>query len=469
VKTDFLGGFYASRSLPMAAQTCVNLYLEVNESQSGASGVLLGTPGLISKIQLQGSECRGIRTVLGSLYAVCGPNVYRISANFVAQLLGQLPNATGQVSITDNGQQVLFSHKDGWHYCTVIGNLQPVADSDQPKNSIVTSQDGYVLFTDGDDRFGITALNDVSNIDPLDIATAEGVPDGLIGIVSDHREAWLLCNTSTEIWGDTGNALFPFERIPGGMLEEGCAARFSIARADDSIFWLAADRNGNATVIRTNAYKPQRISTHALEHELEQYARIDDAIGYAYQQEGHTFYVITFPTADATWSYDCATQLWSRRGRRDEQGVLHRHRANCYAFFNDQHVVGDWQNGKLYVMDLNTYTDDGAAIYRERAWPVPDAERKRVRIDRVELVAEMGDGNQISPDVIEQVSMQVSHDGGRTFGYKRFQNLGQKGARLVRAVWRRLGMGRGSVLKASTTTASKVAWIGANVDGEVLG
>lgn len=469
MKTDFLGGFYATRSLPMSAQTCVNLYLEINESQSGNTGVLLGTPGLLRQVQLKGGQCRGLRSVMGSLYAVSGPYVYRISSNFDVQLLGQLPNMGGQVSITDNGEQVLFSHKNGWHYCTLTGLLQPVGDMDQPIDSIVTTQDGYVLFTDGDDRFGITALNDVSNIDPLDIATAEGVPDGLVAIVSDHREAWLLCNTSTEIWGDTGNALFPFERIPGGMLETGCAARFSIARADDSIFWLSADRAGNATIIRTNAYKPVRISTHALEHELESYARIDDAFGYAYQQEGHTFYVITFPTADATWAYDCATQLWSRRGWRDSQGILHRHRANAYAFFNDQHVVGDWQNGKLYVMDLSTYTDDGDAIYRERAWPIPDAERKRIRIDRVELVAEMGDGNQISASVIEQVSLQVSHDGGRTFGYKRFQNLGQKGARLVRAVWRRLGMGRGSVLKASTTTASKVAWIGANVDGEVLG
>ena len=468
MKTDFLGGFYATRSLPMSAQTCVNLYLEVNESGNGENGVLLGTPGLISKGQVSGG-CRGMRTVFNNLFAVFGNTVYRIDTNFGITALGTLPNSTGCVSITDNGIQVLFSHIAGWHYCTLTGSLQPVSDPDQPKDAIVTTQDGYVLFTDGDDHFGITALNDVTSIDPLDIATAEGVPDGLVAIVSDHREAWLLCNTSTEIWGDTGNALFPFERIPGGMLETGCAARFSLARADESIFWLTADRNGNANVIRTNAYKPTRISTHALEHEFEQYERIDDAIGFAYQQEGHTFYVITFPTADVTWSYDCATQLWSRRGWRDPLGILHRHRAGAYAFFDGQHVIGDWENGKIYVMDLNTYTDDGAAIYRERAWPIPDAERKRIRIDRVELVAEMGDGNQISPDVTEQVAMQVSHDGGRTFGYKRFQNLGQKGARLVRAIWRRLGMGRGSVLKASTTTASKVAWIGANVDGEVLG
>jgi len=468
VKTNFLGGFYAVRSLPLAAQTCVNLYLEINESGNGEDGVLMGTPGLTTLVQLISGPVRGLRTVLGYLYAVSAQNVYRIDPTLHVTLLGSLPNSSGPVSITDNGEQVLFSHRDGWHFCTLTGFLQTVSDPDAPVDSIVTCQDGYVLFTDTDDRFGITALNDVSAIDPLDIATAEGVPDGLVALVSDHREVWLLCNTSTEIWSDTGNALFPFERVPGGMLETGCAARFSIARIDDSIFWLTADRAGNATVIRTNAYKPMRISTHALEHELEQ-IRIDDAIGYAYQQEGHAFYVLTFPTADQTWVYDCSTKLWHRRGWRDPLGVLHRHRSNAYAFFNDQHVVGDWQNGKLYAMDLNTYTDDGAAIYRERAWPIPDAERNKVRVDRVELVAEMGDGSQIVQDVTEQVCLRVSHDGGRSFGYKRFQNLGHKGHRLVRAVWRRLGMGRQSVLQVSTTTPNKVAWIGANVDGEVLG
>ncbi len=469
MKTDFLGGFYSTRSLPMSAQTCVNLYLEINESQSGQDGVLLGTPGLVTKAVLAGGNCRGLRTVMGFLFAVYGVNVYRVNPDFGATLLGQLPNSVGPVSITDNGIQVLFSHAAGWHFCTLTGPLQAVTDPDQPLDAIVTSQDGYVLFTDGGDRFGITVLNDVTSIDPLDIATAEGVPDNLVAIASDHREAWLLCSISTEIWGDTGNALFPFERIPGGMLETGCAARWSVARADDSLFWLTADRIGNATIIRTNAYKPVRISTHAIEHELEQLSRIDDAIGFAYQQEGHAFYVLTFPQADQTWVYDCATKLWSRRGWRDPQGILHRHRANAYAFFNNEHVVGDWQNGKLYVMDLDIGTDDGAAIYRERAWPIPDAERRRIRVDRVELLAEMGDGTAVSPNVTEQVTLQISHDGGRTFGYQRFQNLGQKGKRLVRAIWRRLGMGRGSVLKVSTTTASKVAWLGANVDGEILG
>jgi len=26
----------------------------------------------------------------------------------------------------------------------------------------------------------------------------------------------------------------------------------------------------------------------------------------------------------------------------DDAGILHRHRANCYAFFNNRHVEGDW-------------------------------------------------------------------------------------------------------------------------------
>jgi len=469
VKTSFLGGFYESRAKPVSAQTCVNLYLESNESGTGEEGALLGTPGLVRKAQLATGEVRGLREVQGLLFAVSGSAVYRIDQNFSAFKIGDIPNYSGPVSITDNGTQVLFSHQDGWHFCTLTSLLKAVSDPDQPINAIVTEQDGTVLFTDGGARFGITALEDLTSVDPLDFASAEGAPDQLISLVCDHREVWLLCKFVAEIWSDTGNALFPFERIPGGMLETGCAARFSVTRADDSVWWLTQDRQGNANVIRTNAYRPLRVSTHPIEHTFEDFPRVDDCIAFAYQQEGHTFIVFTFPTADETWVYDVATQLWHRRAWLGADGKLHRHRANCYAFFNGQHIVGDFENGKLYAFDLDAFSDDGDVIYRERAWMLPDSERHRVRLDRLELVAEMGVGNIIDPDAIPQVWLEVSHDGGESFGYRRFQTLGKLGKRLARAQWRRLGVGRQTVLRVCTTALTKIAWLGANADAEVLG
>ncbi len=469
METSFIGAAYELRSLPLAAQTCVNLYAEVNESKSGAGAAFYGTPGLTRRATLSGGQGRALKTSGNDeyLYAVSGPNVYRISPDFSFAFIGTLTSQIGRVSATANDTQVLFSHGGGWHY-TTGGALTNVPAG--PSGAVVTYMDGYGVFTEGTDgEFGLTAIGDFSTIDPLDIATAEALPDNLISVFADQREVWMFGKDSTEIWADTGAAAFPFERIPGGVISVGCSAPYSVAYVDGSLFWLAQDRNGKANVIRTVGYQTQRVSTHAIEHAIDSYDYIDDAYGFGYSQEGHTFYVLTFPTADVTWVYDAATQLWARRGWRDSNGVLHRHRAGAYAFFAGQHCVLDHEDGTLYTLDLDATTDDGDVIYRERAWPlVPPQEMKRMRCDMLELVAETGVGANSGTDMNPSTWLQMSFDGGVSFGAERHQLQGKIGQRFARMRWRRNGMGRRPVARIATTSTRKVAWLGVNVEGEVL-
>lgn len=509
MKLPFLGQAYQSRSPILASQTLINLYGESTEGNSSDIGAFYGTPGLIALLGASG-PVRGARTAGGMLYAAIGSNAYRINSNYVATNLGSLPNAYGPVAIIDNGSQVAFAHQSGWHWVSYTGSsIKPVSNA--PSGSVVTEMDNYVIFTTTSfGQFGITALADLSSIDPLDVASAEGAPDNLVSVIADHREAWLFGENTTEIWSDTGAQFFPFERSPGGFIEQGCAAKFSPAKLDNSVFWLGRDRNGQGIVYRANAYIPERISTHAIEFAINQYDDISDAIGFAYQEEGHTFYWLTFPSADASWVYDVATKGWHQRTWLDTKtGILHRHRANCYAFFNNAHIVGDWENGTLYQMSLDAGNDNGSEIYRERAFEVPDSENKRIRMDYLELVALTGDGvtsivlpggegtvgsdwtwdsGEISFDssaatfdgfaasgggetIIpspSQVFMQISKDGGRTWGYKRFQPLAEIGETAARLRWRHMGMGRNIVIRFGTTMSSRVHWMNAFGRGEAL-
>lgn len=465
MKTQFLGQAYQSRSPILASQTAINIYPEIsNASLDPTSPQLVsgfnGTPGLVSVFQGTG-EVRGLHVAGSSLYAVIGSMVYRISKGYVGTTLGRLPNLSGRVSMTDNGTQVAIAHQDGWHYISTTGTAI-AAVSGAPKNSILTTQDNYVAFTDGGGSFGLTALGDLSSIDPLDIATAEGLPDDLVSILADHREEWLFGTESIEIWSDTGASFFPFERAPGGFIEQGCAAAFSPVKLDNSVFWLGRDARGWGVVYRANAYIPQRVSTYPIEYAINQYGDVSDAFAYAYQDEGHSFYVITFPKANMTWAYDVATNGWHQRAYMDQYGMLHRHRGNCYATFNTDHLIGDWQNGKIYRMSLDLTTDDGDSIYRERAWELPDNENKKVRVDYLELIALTGDAS--SP----LVWMQVSKDAGRTWSFQRRKSLGALGKRKARARWRRLGSGREIVLRVATNMTSRVSWVAANIRGEGL-
>lgn len=496
MKTKFLGQAYKSRSPILASQSCINLYAEGSEGNSDEVGAFLGTPGLVAKFQGVVAEVRGLHNATdGNLYAVIGNTVYRIAPGFDAQNLGTIPNSAGPVSITDNGLQVAFAHQSGWHYASFLDiSIKPVTNSPSG-GSILATQDSYVIFTENlGGEFGITALADLSTIDPLDVATAEGIPDPLISVLSDHREVWLFSTESIEIWTDTGAAFFPFERSPGGFIEMGCAAKRSPTKIDNSVFWLGRDANGHGVVFRANAYIPTRISTHAIEFAINQYADISDAIGISYQEEGHSFYWLIFPSGDSSWVYDVATGGWHQRLWLDDfTGLLHRPRANCFAFFNDMHLVGDWQNGKIYQLSLDIGTDDGVEIYRERAFDLPDSELHRIRLDKIELDALTGDGAFVpggtwgwdstsvtfasTTDTFDGalqvagapiVSLEISRDNGRSFGFKRMMGLGKIGQRNARARWRRGGLGRNFVLKLSTSMSSRVNWVGCNVEAEAL-
>ena len=466
MKTRFLGHAYQSRSPILGSQTAINIYPESVEGANDEVGAFYGCPGLTSVFAPGAAEVRGLFPAGGYLFAVIGSTVYRLNSAFSSTNLGTLPNSTGRVSMTDNGTQVAIAHQDGMHFVAFTGSaIASVANG--PSGAVLAYQDNYGIFTVSGGSFGLTGLADLSSIDPLDIATAEGASDDLVSLVSDHREIWLLGERSTEIWTNTGAAFFPFERAPGGFIEQGCCAKWSPAKLDNSVFWLGRDAAGQGVIYRAQGYIPSRISTHAIEYALNEYSTIADAIGFSYQEEGHSFYYLTFPTAGATWVYDISTQGWHQRAYLDPTyGTLSRHRANCYATFNGKHYVGDYANGNIYQMSLDTYTDNGDPIYRERAWELPDNEFKRIRGDRLELICVTGDGDNSGGQ--PNLWLQVSYDAGRTFGYQRIVSLGAIGQTSARAIWRRLGTGRSLVYKVATTMANRVHWLGANFLGEAL-
>jgi len=468
VRAPFLGQAYQSRSPVLASQTAINIFPELTEGNTDEVGAFYGTPGLTS-VYTGSGEVRGLHSAGGYLWAVIGSTVWRLDSAFNATNCGTLPNSSGRVSMIHNETQLAIAHNDGWHWVALSGTSIAAVAGAPTGTSPLAVQDQYVLFVaENGGQFGITALADLSTIDALDIADAEGDPDNLVSIVSTHREAWLFGEETAEIWDDTGAALFPFERNSGVFIDAGCCAPLSVAKGQNTVFWLARDRTGQGMVVMANGYSPIRISTHPIEYAINRYSTISDAIGWCYHEEGHIFYVLTFPTGDATWVYDTAAKGWHQRAWLDSNGALHRHRGNCYATFNGLHYVGDWQNGKVYRMSLDTYTDDGAVIYRERAFDIPDSEQKRVRIDKFEVFATIGDGDPSASGAPIKLWLQVSRDAGRNFGYQRIISTGAIGATKARARWRRLGNGRDIVLKVATTMDNRVHWVSAYMDAEAM-
>lgn len=238
--------------------------------------------------------------------------------------------------------------------------------------------DTYLLFNKPNTPQFYASDSLALRFDPLWFANKSSAQDLLGTLIVSKRNIWLLGEKTTEVWNNTGKEDLPFESQPDVFIDHGIAAKYSAAEYDNGIFWLASDRQGQGLVLLGAGYQTKRISTYAIENEINGYERISDAIGFCYQIGGHAFYVLTFPHADKTWSYDITTGLWHEWIWLDANGAEHRHRANCCWPVDGKPIVGDWQSGNLYALDSHVYTDDGKPIKRLRAYPHLLNDGKRV-------------------------------------------------------------------------------------------
>jgi hypothetical protein len=370
LKTPILGGSYVARSTNAADNRMVNLFPEVVPEGSGGKegGFLLRCPGLRLLATVGDGPIRGLWVTNGVAYVVSGSEFYSLTTSYTATLIGTV-SGSGPVSMADNGTQIFIACNPlSYIYNVSTAVFAQITDVDFPGAGSVGYLDGYFVFNEPDSqKFWVTSLLDGTSIDPLDFASAEGYPDNVVALIVDHREIFLFGNNSVEIWYDAGTPDFPLARIQGAFMEVGCEAAYSVAKLDNSVFWVGSDARGRGVVYRANGYTPARVSTNALEYAIQSYGNISDAIGYTYQQDGHPFYVLIFPSAQATWVYDVSTQLWHERAAF-ENGEFTRHRSNCQMSFNNEVVVGDYEDGRLYAYDLDVYADDDQIQKWLRSW-----------------------------------------------------------------------------------------------------
>lgn len=458
----FLGGSFNGRSPSFDAQRAVNCFIQPSESKASRSpAMLLGTPGLRLWQTFAGGRVRGFLVFTPELAVViAGGNVWTITPALVAKLIGTIDDTTPTVSMASNGSVVmLVDGSRGYFINPTLGTVNEIGDTDFIGGDRVDFIDGYFIWnTPGTGQFQITQLYG-EDIDGLDFATAEGSPDKLVTIIVDHREAWMLGTNSAQIFINTGNADFPLESIQGAFLEIGCAAAQSVAKADNSIFWLATDDRGLGTVQRAVGYAPQRVSNHAVEFAIARYAAADaisDAVAYTYAQEGHTFYVLAFPSANAglgaTWVLDISTGLWHERAWRNPiTALLSRHRSNCQMNFGGLILVGDWENGNVYVLDLDTFTDNGDPLPLIRVAPHISNDAKRVIYAALELTMQTGVGLADGQGSDPQARLRWSDDGGYSWSNERSQSIGKIGERKARVRFTRLGMARDRVFSVEVS------------------
>jgi hypothetical protein len=452
----FVGPSYQMDARSFDVQRTINYYPLVSEVQTSKSVTALRQcPGLSLYATAGTGPCRGgISSTANRLFFVSGSGFYEVFTDGSTTLHGSLNTFNNQVSLAENSTQIIVvDGVDGWIFTKATNAWAQITDVNFPEAAVISYQDGYFLtFDAGTQDFYISAINDGTSWDALDFTQVQSSPDALVSLISDNGNVWLFGNRSTEVYQNTGNAAFPFERIPGAIVQTGCAAAFTVQKFDNTVAWLGVDEQGQGVVWKAEGYQARRISTQAIEKRISESGSFTDAFAWVYHQQGHIFYVLSLVGAETSLVYDGATGQWHERAFfNQDDNALETHRGLAHFFFGGKNLVIDRQNGNIYELSLDAYSDNGTPMVRERTSPHYDGEKALIPYASFELDMEVGVGLVTGQGEDPQIMMQYSDDGGYTWSNEIWRAIGKIGKYNTRVIWRKLGMSRDRVFRVRVT------------------
>lgn len=479
-RSPFLGPAYSARSPVLALDQCINLYPEIVERETPRGttkevGAFYGCPGLTAPaITLGSGPIRGMLGLGLFLYVVSGAALYRLASGFTSTFLGTLGTSSGLVQMTSNASQIGVIDGTGniyvWNAFTSTFSTVALPGGATFTPTSTTTLNGFTLVNEQlTQTMWQSNLGDMTTWNALNFANADATSDFVIGFGSLHNQVYVFKQNHIEVWPNAGQQGFTFQRLPGVLPEIGATFATTIVKVADSLIWLGSDPNGTGKIYRIKGYDPARVSNYALEQVLTTY-NFSSAFAFGYSQAGHDFYVITFPLNGVTWCLDVTASeqmgmpMWHQRASWNGS-AFGMFAPSSAALFNQQIVAGDYVNGNIYALDLNTYTDNGQPRRWLRTWRErPDFDLASSKVNCLEIEYQSGVG--VPGGVTPNFNLRQSFDGGWNWSASRTAAAGQANQTGVRARFNRLGMVRRGaesdrIFELSSTDQMAVALLGA--------
>ena len=443
------------KSSTVTAQRHLNLYAEFQRDAEKAKVVFYGTPGLrLFTDDFGDTPGRGWIVVGSFFYRVHRGTFYQVNNAGTITSRGTLSTTTGKVDMSYNGAVILIvDGTAGYTYTIATTTFATIGDPQFPNGANTCDWlDGQFIVDAGNGSDSFYISPDGSAWDALDFATAESNPDGLVRVFTDNGEVVLPGENTIEFWGNVGNPDFPFSPVKGATQEFGLAARWSLCQFNSGLAGLFKPSGGQVQVMFIKGYVPTPISTPEIDSIINGYASVSDASFYSYMLGGHPMLQCNFPTAGKSWLYDALTQLWSPLEYGLQGG---RHRGEMALDFLNQTLISDYENGNIYILDADTYTDNGTAIASEIVSRHVVRGDDRVIVDELYVDMETGVGLATGQGSNPTAMLQISKDNGHTWGAVLTSSIGAAGKYLARVVWRRLGIARDWTFKIGITDPIK--------------
>jgi hypothetical protein len=443
----------------------INCYVEPISEGQPSKGTYVPSGFRLLATVTDGGPCRGLIALGEVFYGIFGTKIVKVDTSGNVTDVGAIPGSAS-VFLARNAKlatpQIVLV-VDGLKYALENDVLTEITDTDLPPPESVAFLDQRVIFSLPDGRIFYSDIDDVTSIDALSFATAEGAPDGLNRVFAHRLDAWLFGSETTEIWGATSSESNPFQRRPGGFIAKGCLANQSVASLGGTVFWIGSD----AIPYKASSYTEIPMAHFPVCRAIEDETDKRNIVGFTFYDRGHAFYVIS--GTNWTWQYNMTTDRWFER----KSFGLDRWRAQHSIRFNNLTIVGDKYNAKIYVVDPDYHDENGEDLVCTMESAPMHARPNRLSVDRLHCNFKTGVGLH-SSDVHEsnpKVGLQYSDDGGHSWSRERLASLGAEGQHQTRVAFSGLGItGHGGRIWRLSSSAPVVrSFLGAEMEGDRIG
>lgn len=399
----------------------VNMYREPVPEGGRGVAVLKSVLGLEAFADLPGVFTRAMGEFDGRLFAVVSGKLQEIAANGTASDRGAIADDENTSISANNGAVTVVAA--GQYYLwngSALTNPAAGAFSSFGSHEYIGN---YTVLTEKDGRrFQWSDIADASDLPGLNFSTADGRDDKLIRPFAINGVLYLFKETSHEVWYVTGGlGAEAFERQAGGVVDIGLKGHNLITRLPGAAFFVGDD---NRAHLVSGAVQP--VSIPAVETAIKE---CRPRSCFTYEDEGHTFCVITFSDC-AAWVYDVALGEWHERA---EGVLLDPWTATASAKFNGAWYCGRDDGSILRFATVGT--DNGGALVREATSRTLYQDGQRFTVNELELFPRQGFQNAT-------IELEISRDGGLIWTPPKPRQIGPVGNYGGRVIWRALGQCR---------------------------
>lgn len=467
VEFPITGPSYQSRSKPLSSQRTINFYQQFSE-QGKDQFVLMPFPGLLQQGSFSTELAdRGMTRMKEVLYQVKGTTLYKIDQFGTHTSLGTISGSNRCIFANDGINLVIVDGEKAYVYSSDTSGFKEITDSTISGAKSVTVINSLFIFTF--DNISTTHfLNNTSKaFEYQGQIGAEVDPDELVRDFVFEQTIWRFGTRTIEAWYNSGTGTPPIARIEGQVFDVGCSALYSIAKTDEFFYWLGDDNS----IYRARAGSKERISTDAISNEL---SKIDttNAIGYTFTLQGQNFYALQLPNRPTfVINERLGVNGWFELSSGLDDG---EYQATSVVSVYNGLWAADKSSGKVYTLDLDTYTNDGEEIKRTRvtntlSGALFGARGSRIQMSKMEIDMETGLGLISGQGENPRIMIEASYDGGNTWSAGSWPKVGRLGQHTLRVEWFSLKSFYDMMVRITITDPVSCAIYGSSINVRIAG